>query len=372
MAVEYKKNNIFFTVSIFLAVPFFGFYTTKIGLSPIYLTFFLAAICAFLGFVYGADQIKLGSVSVAAIALLVYLFVMFFLRWSYPGFENISAWVNISFSLIYLLLVESVIDKVEHDELLKVANLAICFSIILLLLEFVYRISNPSTQEELGHENREDLFWYAYKASSFMYPDSNSVGLFAACLFVFVLQFKNYCKFASFYLMPIFFLLLGTLSRASIISAIVVFLYMLKSGKIFKFGFLLITTLLTVLALFLADFSDESLSARFWIASLVVDYVAETDFISLLMGGGPGNSEQMINVGAHLLPFTWFLELGALGAFLQITLWYFIWRRAPKAVEALFLVFVLNGFSFTTFAFPWFYVMAIMLIYFHKEACFGK
>lgn len=362
-----KQKNIFFKISFFAAVPFFGFYTTKIGISPIYFTFLVACVFLGLGYIYSNASIKIDSIVLSAIGLLIYLIFLPLLYWDYVDSSNISAWVNIVFSLLNLIVISLIVNSVDHRVLLKGVNLAAIFSVILLFVELIYRFSYPYIQIERGGEVIEDLSWYAFKTTSFMYGDSNSIGLFAACLFIFVLKFKRYNKSMGLYLLPIGVLLIGSLSRASILSTVVVSIFVIIEKKIFRVLFLLACTVMAIVFLYLVDFNDDSLGERFWIASLVIEYIIGSDLVSLLTGGGPGSAEKMIGVGAHLLPFTWLLELGILGASMQIILWYLIWKRSPSATTPLFLIFILNGFAFTTFAIPWFYVMIIIIIYCAKR-----
>jgi hypothetical protein len=120
------------------------------------------------------------------------------------------------------------------------------------------------------------------------------------------------------------------------------------------------------------NISDESVLSRFWIADLVLQHLIDASILPLMFGVGPGNAEKILNVGTHLLPFTLIVEIGFIGTILFIMLWYGIYIQSGRTTGELFVVFILNGFFFTTFAIPWFYAMTAILIFLNKEFDFDK
>jgi ABC-type multidrug transport system fused ATPase/permease subunit len=368
----YLVLNFYSIIALFFIVPFFGFFTIKLGFSPVYVTFLFSAVFCLLGVICELNVKRVDVFDFVNFLLIAYGVTLYLMHWKYAvGFS--SAFFNFIFSLLYLLVMSSLINRVNRNHVLSASWWAIVFSISLLSVEMLIRLGSPSSSEEIGHFDRDDIFWYIYKSNSFMYPDSNSIGLFASCLFVFALQLgRLYGLRLNLYLAIIFVILLGSISRASIMSTLAVVGYMnLKSDRLRKL-YILVLLVVSCFILVFFPFKDESLLSRFWIAGLVFDYLSRADLVSLLFGVGPGNAESVLNVGSHLLPFTLIVELGVLGSGMTILLWAYLIKESKSTSSPLFAVFILNGFAFTSFAIPWLYAMALILISLSKSSFYEK
>lgn len=362
----------YFQASLFLLIPFSGFFSVKLGVSPVYVAFVISVILVLAGVLGKFIIWRRNAILLFIISLILYSLILRVSIWNFIASAN-SAWFNYVFSFIYFSVVVVVLDNSSTNDVIKASRILIMISVFLLVFEFLFRVFNPSMPLDLGHAGREDMYWYVYKTNSFMYEDSNSIGLFSACLFVFTLQIGvNYWRWVSFMLLPIFFIVLGSLSRSAIVSTLVICLYSLLKSKSSKLIYLGSLVLIACLFVFSAGIEDESVLTRFWIAGLVFNYISDVDVFSLLFGVGPGNAESVLSVGAHLLPFVLLVETGVVGSLLIVLLWYFIYRRACKTSGLLFFVFILNGFSFTTFAVPWFYVMLSIFVVLEERVAHGK
>lgn len=354
--------------ALFAIVPFSGFYTVKLGLSPIYLTFTLAVLALLAG---SLQRLRIGRNAPAVLAsalLLTYITVLLAHGWTFDS-PLPSAWVNLAFSLLYFIVTTIVLENSTRRHVIRASEMAVVLSIALLAFELTYRLTHPVDPEDLWTTDREDIFWYVYKTSSFMYPDSNSVGLFVSCLIAFVVGVPpTEARRLRKYLPPLLILVLGSLSRAAILATCAVFLYQYSSGsrtRTVLFSVLALAAGLATLAWFA---TDESFMSKLWIAGLVAIYASTTEWPLLLIGVGPGNAETALGVGAHLLPFTLLVEIGVLGTLLTAALWLFIWKRSGRHGTPLILALLVNGLSFTTFAIPWFYAMAAVLIHLSRVA----
>lgn len=349
--------------ALYTIVPFSGFYTVKIGLSPVYLTFIFSVLALAVGSVHPIRWWKDTTAILFTALFLTYIMALFIAGWEFDS-PLPSAWFNLAFSLLYFIVTTIILENSPRDRVVKAMHVAIVLSIALLTLELAYRLTHPAEPDELWGNEREDIFWYVYKTSSFMYPDSNSVGLFVACLIGFIVgmrsddrrHFKNY-------LLPLIVLLIGSLSRAPIFAIGTVFLFQYARGSRVRMMLIFGLTIIAILGLLTWLKADESFLSKFWIAGLVVAYLAQADFLALLIGVGPGNAENALGVGAHLLPFTLLVEIGVVGTILTVILWFSIWKRSKGCGTPLLLAYLLSGLSFTTFAIPWFYSMAAVLIY---------
>lgn len=360
-----ERTRAMYKWALYLIVPFCGFYTVKIGISPIYFTFLLSLSFIFIGSIQGFRRARVNLVVLTSVLMISYSIIIFMLSWRFDS-SFFSAWVNLIFSLVYFLVVSFVLNNASKNNVIISVKLTLALSIIILTIELVYRLFHP-VQPEDWTVIREDIGWYMYKTSSFMYPDSNSVGLFIACLIAFIIGMpveESYC-FRK-YLIPLFFLLLGTLSRSSIFAAIFAITWCYLSSSKTKFLLIVVLSILGIGITYSLVQNDESFLSKFWIASLVLDYLHQTDILQLMIGVGPGNTEKYLGVGAHLFPFLLLIETGAIGTFLISLLWFSIWRELRRHGTPIFMVFFVNGLSFSTFAIPWFYTMLAVLIYFTR------
>jgi hypothetical protein len=368
----YTKNHTHFDIAVYFIIPFFGFYTVKFGFSPIYITFIFAVFFLTIGSIYKINSWTADFSTILSITSISYAIVLHQSIWNYSD-KIPSAWINYIFSLFYFLTTILILKNSNRSVVVKASYYAIALSIVLLSIELLVRVLNPSTAEEIGHYDREDIFWYIYKSNSFMYPDSNSIGLFSSCLFIFTLLFsRHYYRRANVFLLPIFILILGSISRAAIASAIIVYIYQLINIRIFRLLYLITLAMCSGFVIIYINISDESVLSRFWIADLVLQHLIDASILPLMFGVGPGNAEKILNVGTHLLPFTLIVEIGFIGTILFIMLWYGIYIQSGRTTGELFVVFILNGFFFTTFAIPWFYAMTAILIFLNKEFDFDK
>ncbi len=359
---RFEQTGAFYKYALYLIIPFCGFYTVKIGISPIYVTFSLSLFFIFISSIWGFRRVQEPFLIIIAASIILYAVLSLVIYWSFD-YALPSAWVNLVFSLVYFVVTLFVLDNVSKDKVNLSIKLTIVFSIILLTIELAYRLLHPEQPEDwVGI--REDIEWYMYKTASFMYPDSNSVGLFISCLIGFIIGIPDEKPY-SFrkYLIPLFLLLLGTLSRSSIFAAILAISYQFLNGSRFKSFLIIICSIFGIAISYSLIETDESFLSKFWIASLVLDYLHQADILQLMIGVGPGNAEKYLGVGAHLLPFILLIETGLVGTVLIVLLWISIWKKLHRHGTPIFIVLLVNGLSFSTFAIPWFYAMLATLIY---------
>jgi hypothetical protein len=365
---NHVKTRSIYKVVLFLAVPFCGFYTVKLGLSPIYFTFICGFLLLILGSVFGIKKINEKSIVVLLLANILYISILVISTWKFDN-QSGSALINLSFTLTYLIIVLLALENSSKKDIVNAAEWGIILSIILLSIELFYRITNPAEPED-WLISREDISWYQYKTSSFMYPDSNSVGIYVACLitFIFGLKENDFRRFKK-YIFPLFIILIGSLSRSAILATLLVTAYIhMKSLSKLKFiilGTISISAIVLTIS-FLEE--DESLLSKFWIGGLFLSYISQADLSTLITGVGPGNAEKVLGVGAHLLLFTLVTEIGLMGTILTSYLWMLMWRGSKGGSTPLFLVLLINGLSFSTFAMPWFYTLAAVLIYLSRNS----
>lgn len=365
--LEPANKKMTLSVSLYLLVPFSGFYTVKLGYSPIYLTFIMGVLAMLVRLIDAGWCWKTPRLLLINFAFILYALLFYFIGWKFDSYLP-SAWVNLVFSLIYFAVVMVVLEGVGRSHVIRAYEMSVIFSIILLTIELAYRLMNPA-EPEAWTDFQDDISWYIYKTSSFMYPDSNSIGLYASCMLAFIIGLPTSLERRfKIYIYPLIVLLIGSLSRAAIISAGIVLIYSYINVTKVKSFIIFMATIVALAFLFELIREDDSFLSKFWIAGLFIDHITTANLYDLIIGMGPGNSEVTIGVGAHLLPFMVLIEIGIAGAFLLLIFLRSIWRLAGKNGTPLFLVILLNGLSFSTFAIPWFYSMAAGMIYLVRKS----
>lgn len=351
--------------ALYFIIPFCGFYTVKLGFSPIYLTFVIGIFSIFISSLFGIRRLQEQSSVLMSALMLIYIAILLVMEWEYD-LIGLSTWINISFSLSYYIVTRVILDNTAEKSVIRASKLTIIFSIILLIAELGYRLTHPMEPQDWSAQ-RDDIYWYVYKTSSFMYPDSNSVGLFVACLISFILGLPPAkARDLRKYLLPLFILLLGSMSRSAIIAIGIVLLYQYLNSNCTKLFLFAITSIWLGLFAYSQLVMDESFLSKLWITGLAINYIETINISTLIIGVGPGNAERVLGVGSHILPFTLLIELGIAGTFLMVVFWLCIWKRAGQHGTPIFLTLLITGFSFSTFAMPWFYSLVAVLSYFSR------
>jgi hypothetical protein len=369
-----KKIDGGILLALYLLIPFCGFYTVKLGLSPVYFTFIFGSVLVVISAVRGIRCGPSICLIIANIAILAYICVMAMIGWeleeSFPFLSSAS--INLAFSLSYLLVATLVVENIPKIHLVRASEMLLIVSIALLTAEAIDRYLNPTIPENWV-TIRGDIEWKMYKTSSFMYPDSNYVGLYTACLigFIFCLESLHLNRFSK-YLFPLFILLIATLSRAAIIAVFVVWLHRSFSGSVEKKAGLLIAVLLVMLIGFSVILEDDSFLSKFWIFDLTVDYFVKSDPWKIFFGVGPGGSVKHIGIGSHLLLVTFLIEIGVIGAFLNLFLLFLLWRQIGKSATPVFAILFIVGLSFTSLAIPWFYCMVSVIKVISRDNKYGS
>lgn len=237
-------------------------------------------------------------------------------------------------------------------------------TIIICIIEAFYRFANPNYGylEEAAkiRPDIEDIVFYAYKFNSLMYQDSNSVGLQLLILFTFILGLKtNNYNLPRWTLLITFLLICLSISRASIIAAIFVFIL----SKVYKSRIavsLVVCIVISSIVIKSASLTDASLETKFEILSIFSQYLKHTDYMTFLLGVGAGNAVTVLGIGAHNIVVSYVVELGFFTSILFILYWFRLLLISPGS-WLIFAALFINGFSLTSFAVPFFYGSVALL-----------
>ena len=355
------KDRQSINISLYMLIVFCGFFTVKLGFSLVYITFIIGTFFFFISVLEGNKKWEFISLNILILSFTIFLIICLLATWNYEE-GSLTTWINLSFSLIYFYFCSIILSNSKVDVIIKAVNSFFAASIIILSMELTFRLANPEIPADWT-ELRDDIWWQLYKTSSFMYPDSNSVGLFVVCLIAFLFTIPDkYGQQLKKYFPILLIFLFGSLSRSSIITFIVIMLFQLSKSfqaKSVVRTLLLIACALTTYPLIMLD---ESFLSKVWIFGLVIDYLTNADATKLLIGVGPGNGTSQIGVGTHILPLTLLVEVGLCGLALTGAIWYKAWRASLRISTLMFLALFINGLSFSTFAIPWFYAMITVVI----------
>jgi hypothetical protein len=244
----------------------------------------------------------------------------------------------------------------------RIVSRAINWILVFLIIECVSRLIFSPHMGVTAETDVSDSF-YRYKFSLF-FVDSNFVGIAILCLLPIMFAYREAIGQKKWVL--IYLLLLGTLSRASIVAGICqLIVYKLWRWRMWTLFGLLAAQVLIICKLYM-DFTmqgaasiqtiDGSLSSKVLILARMTASYAQADALQRFFGVGVGNSINLIGIFAHNIVATFALELGIGGSLLfLIYIWMFS-RRCPASFYLLILPIVINGFSLVSTSMPYFFV----------------
>ncbi len=319
--------------------------------APFYLAFALSLAVFVMLFVsqsYGANvYLKEGDL-LFFIAIFSYFGVLKF----YDSSPQVWLYYTLAFCSFYLTLIFS--KSVSEEFLIFGIKLLILFTFLMLSFDTVMRFMNPNSEYLMAVlEKGESYNWfYAYK-HSYIFQDSNFVGLVILVQFFLLIQIKAFYKNKLFW-MQIFgllFLLFMTFSRACILSVFlgVIGLFFFKLQRRVRVFFY--PALLLALVCFVAVFSfkmgdfDQSLDSKFYIISKFYYQIQSFSLSELLFGWGFDNTRLYWGIAAHNLVATLLLETGVIG-FVLVFLFFIYYGRYSLVTGIQIFSFAIASLSF--------------------------
>lgn len=360
--------NLYYVTS-FLLIVFSGFYLTRlIPVSPVYLCFILGIICVFAA-IFFKRRVKYIGIIVTPYYFILYLC----LTQVFLG-PMIGTFINVFFSLLYLVFMPIVLPGLTRSQVIRIAVYFIRFSVILLGIEGIYRLTHPIFQVEgstVDYSNSEDLVFYAYKMNSIMFQDSNFVGLYGLAIF-FLAHYINrfHTKINKLWMVILAGLIAGTLSRAAIISMALTLILVWILGYKLQVKRILI---LLILGLLFTGFAvsqfinDPSLQSKFHIIELTQQYLEKASLFNLLFGVGLGNTKQYLNIGAHNFFVAYLIESGIFGLILQVSIIIELFLKSKTKAWPVILSFLIAGLSLAGHAVSFLYAAIFLIICLEKQ-----
>jgi len=348
-------------IASFLLIPFSGLFITKLPLSPVYITFILSFYISIL-FLFISKKLNINSL---AIFVIFYLFYVTLTQFLLGG--DLNTVILIIFSLVTCLLALYIIPKLHSKYILKNSDIFINFSIFYLALESIWRLTHPVFYFNIDDPTQEKNLFYVYKISSFMYQDSNFVGIFIVSLYFFALYMSKFTsKNYIWQRIGLLILAVATISRASIISIIffqILFYsyYKIKNKLLYSITIIFFLVIsVVVFEIFLSK--DDSYESKFMIINLAIDYLEHHGYIHLLFGVGFGNAKYTIGIGSHNILVTYILESGLIGFLFVSYLWFMFAKKSNYMTIIIVLPFLMNGMSLAGHAIPYLYVIFTIIL----------
>lgn len=350
---DYIQNIVFF---ILLCASFFSFHVLPIN--PAYA---LGLIPIMISILY----IDINKIDKFSIFLLFYFFLSFiFFIVGIDYFKIVNPFPNYQSSFLYLFCVllgfSAIIigSKIRKKQRIIVYNYIVNFLIFFLMIDFISRIFLSGNSGN----------FYDYKFGPF-YLDSNFTGSILLCfiMFYYYLYKKNIFNIGLFRFLILFFLLVGTFSRAAIFSFILsYFLFNLnqkyRTLVLFFSGVVGIYFIYKMVSFYLlgGDFMglDPSFNSKFALINVAIENYDKLPLINKFFGIGLNNFSYYSNgMFAHNFFITFFYEFGYIGIFLFFYLIALFYLKLKA--ESLYLIFpfLLCSFSLFSAYMPFFFVI---------------
>jgi hypothetical protein len=350
-------------IGVYLTVVFSGTYLTRLGISPVYPL--MGGGLLLLGLLLCAGKIRFELNGWACFVFLLGALAIFAIQQNNTG-AMIQNVVNFLLGPLSFFLVAGAGRLLSKRQLERIARSFVYLTLALALVECAYRLTHPDYTFLQGAEERnvdvEEVAFYAYKFSSLMYLDSNFVGLQLAVMFAFCLALaRQGIRFRPVVYALMLALIVLTLSRASMFASVTViaaFVFVRLSRLLQAVA--LTAAVLAAQAAFFYIQADGSFLTKLDLLNQFSAYLDSASTATLLFGAGVGNAAAVLGMGAHNLLVTYGVELGVLMSVLVLLFWTSV-GLATRDVFFLLLVWLVNGFSLTSFAIPYMYCAAAIL-----------
>lgn len=276
-----------------------------------------------------------------------------------------SRYMGVILAILYFVVTISFGFNLSNNERRTLIDQLFMYSIIMLLIECIWRYTHPST--DFSHfEGTGDVRWiYQYKMEGLMYSDSNVVGFHVMVLFFFLLydQEVNGVKRNKTKILLLVLLFLS-ISRAAWIGTAIGWIYVkfLRRKKLdFYIANLIFFSLFSiVIYIFLLQEriqSDLSFQSKLEIIDIVINYFSHATLPELTFGIGFSNTLERLGIYAHNFFMVFLIESGWIGLILMIL--FFLQLVIITKRKALFILipFCISTLSNTVTFMPYFYVI---------------
>lgn len=340
-----------------------GFYLTQITfVSPVYVAYVITFLYSLLIFSFNKNK----HFPLSTFIVFIFCFFGFVLATYSPLSLSINYFISISSVLIVVVLFRNRSIKLYHF-LFMLGMYSLLFG-----LDGIWRFINPDLThidklEEIG------VGFQIYKVNSFMYADSNFVGIqcvmfFSVLLYVFnnVEMSRKDTIFFKIIFLTLIFSTFMTFSRSAYLGIILSLLmnFLCNRERAF-YIFCFFSPIFIFLGGYLvSDYfsNDISFSSKFHILQLTDEYLNNADLLTLLLGVGLGNAEMEIGMGAHNIIVSLMIETGILGLLFFIISNFIFLAKLGRYFFVICFPFLFSSLSLGTTAIPYFYTLSVFCI----------
>ncbi len=308
-----------------LAIPC-GLYIYGFFPAPYYISFVLGTVilCASL-------KAKLSRVFLGMLIINVIVFIALFFS------SKINVWSYYFIGIVALFFILCFEQNLNKEQIKSVIIYTVIFSVLLLTIDTFLRFTFPrdSYIDAIISHGNEDMMFYAYK-HSYLFQDSNFVGLFLLSIYFLFKKNKNIFSNGSVINVLIVALVFFSLSRAAIISFLLVFLMeyinSVFNNRMLKLCLSMFFMPIVLLMVFLGGaifniFEDESFESKIFLINKLFDTLLDRDIGSLFFGWGFDNTRDYWGIAAHNLYGTLMLESGIIGTTILLSTFVFLYSQ---------------------------------------------
>jgi hypothetical protein len=360
-------SNLFAKITVLFLVVFCGFYLVKVlPVSPIYI-FFCLALFSFFIFLFVFE----GVVCIKLYKLYIFLssFILLSITTLMNSFEFSGLLVGMYVTFMSLCIILFLADNFTKNFFIKVSSYHITFSLCLLTIEALYRITHPDFEhfDDIEEADSKGILFYIYKFSSLMYPDSNFVAIQIICLLFFMKEYSLLIKSKMhIQLILCWILLFASFSRSAIFSAVFCWILFYSSRFIKSSVIFVAICSLIYMGVDIVLESDGSLLTKFEIFTDFYDYLFyRLDGVSTFFWGSGFNSSSeklMVGRSAHSLLLTLLIELGLIVTVLYFSIIFVLCMQYKRSMY-IFLPLFISSFAFSPINIPYFFVYLVLLIF---------
>ncbi|WP_158740071.1 O-antigen ligase family protein [Defluviitalea raffinosedens] len=352
-----------------LLVVFSGFYIQKATVSPVYITFVIGSYMLFLLFIYKSSFKNDKLVNIAFFGITYFLITQIYVK------GEINTTGNVIISILYFIIVIQGLHFFNYADTVSMSRRFINFSIAILILECIYRMNNP----EYYFNYKDFSFWeqgfYIYKINSFMFQDSNFVGIFIISLFFFTVYLKT-CHNQKFNIQLILLAILCffTFSRAAWISLVFCYIIILFKNKRLYMKKVLIFSCMVLGSIFLFYIVkiDSSGLSKLKIFQLAFKFLKTGSYKHILLGVGFGRAKEYIGIGAHNFIITYLIESGIIGLLFIVIFWSYINVKTKYKASYVMFPFLICGMSLAGHAIPYLYCIYAIIFTLEKYNAYSN
>lgn len=345
-----KKTKVLITISV---VAFSTFFLTQVlSVSPVYLFFLVATVFIFF------EKATNFRFSLPLGAFLPFFPFSLVIAYQLLNGTPIKPFFLIGVGYSFFYITSYLISGSNLKRFGQILWFSNVFNLILFVAEFLYRFyfALEASPERILVDG-----FYVLKYQSFMFMDSNPVGMILMLLFFLNVWLSRNGVTTTFFKFVFGLLLILSFSRAAIFAALICLIGVKMFDKAKSGVFILGTGILLLFVawkLFEISVLDHSFLLRVEIVSNTLVYLQNCSLWEMLWGLGEGTSVKILGRGAHNMFVYLLIEYGMIGIitwlFFHFTVLYYTKFKSLILLSPFFIA----GQLFAPLVIPYYFAFA--------------